>query len=110
MAALDSAVNAYAADIAAIGLSTSSSVAGEVTGSGYARLVPTFTSSVGGAASAGLTATLEFDGPSGTVVTHAIVQYDDATTRLFALAASRTFNSDNRLDLVTANVTAAHQA
>lgn len=108
MAALDSAVNAYAADIAAIGLSTTSLVGGEVTGSGYARLVPVYATSSGGAAAADLSATLEFDGPSGTVVTHAIVQYDDASTRLFALTASRTFNSDGRLDLDTAEITAAH--
>jgi hypothetical protein len=110
MAALDSAVNAYAADIAFIGLSTSSVVGGEVTGSGYARIAPTFTTSSGGAADADLVATLEFDGPSGTVVTHAIVQYDDASMRVFPLAASKTFNSDNRLDLVTAAVTIEHGA
>jgi len=110
MAALDSAVNAYAADIALIGLSTTNLVGGEVTGGGYGRLAPTFTTSSGGGAAVDLTATLEFDGPSGTVVTHAIVQYDDASTRVFPLAASKTFNSDNRLDLVTAAVTAAHGA
>ena len=108
MAALDSAVNAYAGDIAAIGLSTSALLGGEVSGSGYARLVPTFTTSVGGAAIADITTALEFNGPSGTVVTHAVVQYDDGSTRLFPLAASRTFNSDNRLDVVTAAVAAAH--
>ena len=108
MAALDSAVNAYAADVAAIGLSTSNVVGGEVTGSGYARLVPTFDTSIGGTAAVDLTATLEFDGPSGTTVTHAIVQYDDSSTRVFPLAASKQFNSDNRLDLVTAAITIEH--
>jgi hypothetical protein len=107
VAALDSAVNAYAADIALIGLSTSNVVGGEVTGGGYTRLAPTYATSSGGAASAALTAALEFDGPAGTVVTHAIIQYDDASTVVRALAASRTFNSDGRLDLTAATVTAA---
>jgi hypothetical protein len=110
MAALDSAVNAYAADIATIGLSTSSVIGGEVTGGGYARIAPTYTTSSGGAAEADLTATLEFDGPAATVVTHAIFVYDDASTRVVALASPVTFNSDGRVDLTTAAVTAAHGA
>jgi hypothetical protein len=108
MAALDSAVNAYTADIAAIGLSKSSVVGGEVTGGGYARLAPTYATSTGGAASAAFTASLEFDGPANDgPVTHAIVQFDDGSTVVRALAVARSFNSDGRLDLTAATVTAA---
>ena len=107
MAALDSAVNAYAADIAAIGLSTSNVVGGEVTGGGYTRLAPTYDTSAGGEASADLSAALEFDGPAGTEVTHAIVQYDDTSTVVRALADPVTFNSDGRINLTAATVTAA---
>jgi len=107
VAALDSAVNAYAGDIAAIGLSTTNVVGGEVTGGGYTRLAPTYDTSAGGEAAADLTSPLEFDGPAGTVVTHAIVQYADASTVVRALTASRTFNSDGRLNLTAATVTAA---
>lgn len=107
MAALDSAVNAYAADIAAIGLSKSNVVGGEVTGGGYTRLAPAYGTSSAGAASADLTATLEFDGPANDgPVTHAIVQFDDGSTVVRPLAASVSFNSDGRLDLTSAEVTA----
>jgi hypothetical protein len=109
MAALDSAVNAYAGEIAAIGLSKSSSAAGEVTGGGYERLTPTYTTSTGGAASADLTGALEFDGPANDgPITHAIIEYDDATTRVVALTESVSFNSDGRLNLTSAEVTGSH--
>lgn len=108
MAALDSAVNAYAADIALIGLSKSSTTAGEVTGGGYTRLAPTYSTSSGGAASANLTGTLQFSGPANDgPITHIIVQFDDGSTVVRPVSAPASLNSDGRIDVTSAQVTAA---
>ena len=105
MATLDDAIDAITADITTIGLSTSSVVGGEVTGGGYTALAPTYAAATSSAAD--ITAALEFDGPAGTVATHLIFRTAAGVLRVQALDASRTFNSDGRLDVTSAEVTAA---
>lgn len=108
MAALDSAVNAYKAEISKIGLSKSNVVGGEVTGGGYARQTVSYSTSSGGAASADLSATLHFTGtPNDGPVTHLIFEFVDASTVVRPVAASASFNSDGLLDVTSAEVTAA---
>lgn len=95
MTFLDTATANVAAGITHIGLGTSSTV--EVTGGGYVRLVPSY--GVDGV----LDATLQFNGPAGTVATH-LIFVNAGGTRFQVLAAPLTFNSDGRLDIDTAGV------
>lgn len=79
----------------------------EVSGSGYARLSPSFSASSDGETD--LTATLEYDGPSGQEV-HSIGLRDssgDLLIPLVDLNAPRTFNSDNRLNVTSIAITQA---
>ena len=105
MATLDDAIDAVTADITTIGLSTSSVAGGEVTGGGYTPLAPTYAAATSSAAD--ITAPLAFNGPAGTVATHLIFRTAAGVLRVQALTASRTFNSDGRLDVTSAEVTAA---
>jgi hypothetical protein len=108
VATLDDAVTAITADITTIGLSMSSVVGGEVTGGGYAPLAPTYAAATSSAAD--ITAPLAFSGPAGTVVTHLIFRTAAGVLRVRALDAPRTFNSDGRLNVTSAQVTIAFGA
>ena len=103
MAFLEDVVADIVADISHIGLGTSATV--EVSGGGYAHKVPTYGTPAAGAAD--ITATLEFDGPAALGVTH--VHYKKAGTLWMArpVDAVKSFNADGRLDLTSAEVTAA---
>lgn len=106
MAFLDDVVGDITARIATIGLSTTSAASGEVSGSGYAPQAVTYGTSTGG--SANITAVLEFNGPAnGGPVTHLI--FRDATSTVLAvrpLVSPVSFNSDGRLNVTSAPVTA----
>lgn len=97
-------INNLASRITTLGLSTTNTAGGEVSGGGYAALAPTYDAAASDAAD--LTAPLEFDGPNGTVVTHVIYRVAAGVLAVRPLAAPRTFNSDGRLDLVSAEITA----
>lgn len=101
-------INNLAARITTLGLSTTNGVGGEVSGGGYVALAPNYAAAAQDAAD--LTAPLEFDGPPGTTVTHVIYRVAAGVLAVRPLAASRTFNSDGRLDLISAEITAALEA
>ena len=98
-------INNLAARITTLGLSTTNTVGGEVTGGGYAPLAPTYGAAASDAAD--LAAVLEYDGPAGTIVTHLIYRVAAGVLSVRPLAAPRTFNSDGRLDVISAEITAA---
>lgn len=106
MAFHDDVVDSVTADITHIGLLTSSDPGDEITGDGYTRLAPTYAAASSGEAD--ITATLEFDGPANEgPVTHLLFVRDNADDVVRPAASPQSFNSDGRLDLVSAPVTSA---
>lgn len=97
-------INNLAARVTTLGLSTTNTVGGEVSGNGYTPLAPAYGPAASDAAD--ITAPLEFDGPVGTVATHLIYRVAAGVLAVRPLAAPRTFNSDGRLDVVSAEITA----
>ena len=97
MAFVDTAAANVASGITAIGLGTDSST--EVTGGGYTRLTPDYDGGTD------LAAPLEFDGPANTTVTH-LIFVNAGGTAFAELDEPLTFNSDGRLDIDSAEVTA----
>jgi len=103
MALIDDLALAAAAEVEAIGLATDSTT--EVTGGSYTRLAPTYAGSASGG-KVDITAALEFDGPANTEVTHLI--FETAGGDIFRpVATPRSFNSDGRLNLTSAEITVA---
>ena len=105
MAFLEDAIDLITAEISHIGLSKDGS--NEMPASnGYAKQVPTY-----GAASAGkadLIAPLEFNGPANDgPVTHLIFFKDGSPWVIRPVDEAESFNSDGRLDVSSAPVTAA---
>lgn len=82
--------------------------ADEVSGGGYARLVPTWTAASGGTAT--LSATLEFSGPAGTQVTHLGLHNASGFWEGVALDSPITFNLDGRVDISAGTVSVADAA
>ena len=103
MAFLEDIVADTINDISHIGLGTSATT--EVTGGGYAHKVPTYGTPAAGAAD--ITTTLEFDGPVGTNVTHVFFKKGGSLWIARPVDAAKVFNADGRLDLTSAEVTAA---
>ena len=107
MAFLEDVVDWIASEVTQIGLSSNGTT--EITGGGYVHLAPTYGAAVAGVAD--ITATLAFDGTVGTNITHLIYKRTPVATpenwviRPVALAAA--FNSDGRLDVTSAEVSAA---
>lgn len=103
MAFAEDVADLIKAQVSHIGLGTSATV--EVTGgtpTAYAHKVPTYGASAAG--STNITSTLQFDGPSGTVVTH--VFYKKAGVLWKAVAVTnQAFNSSGRLDVTSASIT-----
>jgi hypothetical protein len=106
MAFLDDVVDGITPQIVKIGLSRNGST--EITDAGYVRLAPSYGASSSGVAD--LTATLEFDGElAGGNVTHLIFYEDDGGETIWVIRPAddpESFNSDGRLDLTSAPVTA----
>jgi hypothetical protein len=101
MAFTDDVADLIAAEVSHIGLGTDATT--EVSGGGYAHKVPTYAAASGGAAQ--LTAPLEFDGPAMTEVTHLLYKRGGSLWQAVAVTP-RTINSDGRIDLASAPVTA----
>lgn len=107
MAFLEDVVDSIASEITAIGLSADGTT--EYAGTGYAAQTPTYP-----AASAGATdisnGPLQFDGDANDgPITHLI--YKRAAGDVFrTVDASMSFNSDGRLDVSSAPITAAFPA
>ncbi|HTF53607.1 MAG TPA: hypothetical protein VK735_39695 [Pseudonocardia sp.] len=109
MAFLEDVIDKITPDIVSIGLADGPTAGDEITGGSYAALAPTY-----GAAAAGeadITATLEFSGPAnGGPVTHLIWRKASGVWVIRPATAPVSFNSDGRLDLTSAPVTAAFPA
>ena len=107
MAFLDDVVDGLTAQIVKIGLSDDGAT--EYSGGSYGRLAPTYDASSSGAAD--LSATLEFDGTANDgPITHLIFYEDDGGEAVWVIrpvTSSASFNSDGRLDVTSAEVTAA---
>jgi len=107
------AVDWITGEISAISLHTAdpgtpggTSATNEITGGGYARLAPVYATATGG--SADLTATLEYDGPAnGGPVTHIAFWRGTTFWQKRQVGTSRPFNSDGRLNLSSAQISAS---
>jgi hypothetical protein len=109
MAFVDDAANLIAGEVTALSLHTSSpgtTGTNEISGGGYARRVPNYAAASGGVAN--LSATLEYDGPAnGGPVTHVGFWRGATFWRGRAVGTQRSFNSDGRLNLSSAPITAS---
>jgi hypothetical protein len=106
MAFLEDVVDGITADITQIGLSDDG--ASEYSGGSYTHLVPSYASASSGAAD--LSATLEFDGGANDgPITHLIFKRA-AGNVIRPVDSPASFNSDGRLDVTSAEVTAAFPA
>jgi hypothetical protein len=103
MAFLEDVVGEIVTDISHIGLGTSATI--EVTGGGYTHLVPTYGAPASGAAD--ITSALEFDGPAAATVTHVFFKKAGTLWLARPVDAAKAFNADGRLDLTSAEITAA---
>lgn len=104
MAFLEDVVDAITTDISHIGLSDDGTT--EYSGGSYAHKVPTYAAASSG--SADITATLEFDGTAlDGPITHLIYKKASAAWVFVAVDSALSFNSDGRLDVTSAPVTAA---
>lgn len=105
MAVNDDVVNWITSEITTIGLADGATVGDEIAGGSYAPIAPAYSTSSAGAGSADITAALEFSGPANASITHAIFRRAAGVWFILPLAAERTFNSDGRFDLTTAEIT-----
>lgn len=99
MAFLDDIADLIAAEVDTIGLGTSASV--EVSGGGYAAIAPAYGSASGGTVDVG--STLQFDGPSGTTISHVLYKRASAIWTA-ASAGPADINSDGRIDVTSAEI------
>lgn len=105
MAFLEDVVDQITAQISHIGLSLDGST--EYAGAGYSHLAPSYGAAASGVAD--LSAALQFDGGANDgPVTHLIFKKDAGATvwTIRPVDTLLSFNSDGRLDLTTAPVTA----
>lgn len=103
MAFTDDVAGLVASEVSHIGLGTDATT--EVSGGGYTHLVPTYGAAAGGQAN--LTSTLQFSGPANAgPVTHLLFKRAGVLWRAVAVATPQSFNSDGRLDVSSAPVTA----
>lgn len=104
MAFLEDVIDDITGQISHIGLSDDGAT--EYSGGAYAHLVPTYAAAAGGAAD--ITATLEFDGAaSDGPITHLIFKKAGAAWVIRPVVTPQSFNGDGRLDVTSAEVTAA---
>lgn len=103
MAALEDIVDLITGQISHIGLSENGTT--EYSGGGYAALVPTYGAAASGAAD--ITATLEFDGTANDgPITHLLFKKAGAAWVFRPVDTPANFNSDGRIDVTSAEVTA----
>jgi len=104
MAFIDDVVDLITAEISHIGLSKDGVT--EYSGGEYTHLVPSYAAASGGVAD--LSATLEFDGVANDgPITHYVLKRSTEAWRFVELDAPVSFNSDGRLDLTSAKITAS---
>ena len=112
MAFVDDATNLITGEISNISLHTGNpgtTGTNEVSGGGYARRAPSYNASSSG--SADLSATLEYNGPAnGGPVTFIGYWRGSTFWQGRAVGTSRSFNSDGRLNLSSAPVSASVSA
>lgn len=109
MAFNEDVVDWITSEIVSIGLADGATAGDEITGNGYTPLAPTYGAAASGAAD--ITATLEFDGPANAgPVTHLIFRNASGVWVIRPAAVSKSFNSDGRLDVTSAEVTSAFGA
>jgi len=103
MAFLDDVVDLITAQISHIGLSEDGVT--EYSGGEYTHLVPSYAAASSGVAD--LTATLEFDGAANDgPITHLVFKRSGSDWVYRALDSPVSFNSDGRLNVTSAEVTA----
>ena len=103
MAFLDDVVDLITAQISHIGLSEDGVT--EYSGGSYTKLVPSYGSASSG--SADLSATLEFDGVANDgPITHLVFFKSGSVWAIRPVVEEKRFNSDGRLDVTSAPVTA----
>lgn len=105
MAIRDDIVDWITSEVDTIGLAIDDDGPVEVSGNGYTRLAPDYSESDGG--SADLEDPLEFDGPenAGPVAFFLLIR-DNAIWVAVPIDTPASFNSDGRIDLTSAPVTA----
>lgn len=104
---LDDVIDGITADISHIGLSEDGAT--EYAGGTYAHLAPTYGASAAGVAE--ITAALEFDGAANDgPITHLVFKKAGAAWVYRPVAVAKSFNSDGRIDVTSAPVTAAFPA
>lgn len=107
MAFLEDVVDLITGEISHIGLSDNGS--SEITGGGYAHQAVTYEAAAAGAAD--ITATLEFTGtPNSGPITHLIFKRAGASWVIRPVNTPASFNSDGRIDVTSAEVSAAFPA
>jgi hypothetical protein len=107
MAFLEDVVDLITGEITHIGLSANGTT--EYSGGSYAHKAPTYAAASAGAAD--ITATLEFDGTANSgPITHLVFKRTGGAWVFRPVTSSMSFNSDGRLDVTSAPVTAAFPA
>jgi|SRR5690606_2529010 len=104
MAFVDDVIDLITAEVTHIGLSEDGET--EYSGGSYEALVPSYAAASDGVAD--LSATLEFDGVANDgPITHYVLKRSAEVWRFVELDAPVSFNSDGRLDLTSAKITAS---
>jgi hypothetical protein len=107
VAFVEDVVDYITGEVSHIGLSTDGST--EISGGGYVHLAPNYAAAASGAAD--ITATLEFSGTANSgPVTHLIFKRAGVAWTIRPVTSPASFNSDGRLDVTSAPVTAAFVA
>jgi hypothetical protein len=101
MAFLDDVADLVASEVSHVGLADGPGAGDELSGNGYEHKVPSYGAASNGEAD--LTATLEFDGPANTEVTHLIFKRAGSFWVSRAISPEN-INSDGRIDVTSAKV------
>lgn len=104
MAFVEDVIDWITSEVTHIGLSEDG--VNEYSGGSYTHLVPTYGAAADGVAD--ITATLEFNGAANDgPITHFVLKRTDQLWRFVELDSPTSFNSDGRLDLTSAAITAS---
>jgi len=104
MAFVDDVIDLITAEVTHIGLSEDGET--EYSGGSYEALVPSYAAAVSGEAD--LVESLEFEGVANDgPITHFILKRDAEEWKFVQVGEPKSFNSDGRLDLTSAAITAA---